>query len=153
MIVVFGDSHAQMRMPTILNMAARDHWVVIPLVKVSCIPRVWLDKGTVCGRWYRWAKSKANSLHPDVTIIVGNWANAYAPRKAIRSVKALTLATWSASRRVIVMDDPAGQTVDPTDCLLDPHSTMKTCSSTQTRAQASTSSSIAANARKQGAGV
>ena len=151
-IVVFGDSHAQMWMPTILNMAERDHWVVLPLVKVSCIPRTWLESKTTCGAWYRWARRKATALHPDVTLIIGSWSNTWAPSRAIRAVKALTTATTPASRKVIVMDDPPGQTVDPTDCLLDSNSTMKTCSSRQTRTQASTSAAIGANAGKQRAG-
>jgi hypothetical protein len=56
------------------------------------------------------------------------------------------------SRKVIVMDDPPNQTADPTDCLLDSHSTMKTCSSRQTKTQQSTSAAIGSNARRQRAG-
>ena len=52
-IVVIGDSHAQMWMPTVLRMALRDRWVVIPFVKVSCIPRSWIVSPRGCGAWFR----------------------------------------------------------------------------------------------------
>ena len=151
-IVVFGDSHAQMWMPTILDMAQRDGWVVIPFVKVSCIPRTWLERRGECPTWYRWATRRAAALRPDVTLIVGSWANTWAPQRAIKAVAKLSAAMRASSRSVIVMDDPPGQTVDPTDCLLDSHSTMKTCSRPQTKTQQRTSAAIAANAQRQRAG-
>ena len=153
LIVVFGDSHAQMWMPTILDMAQRDRWVVIPFVKVSCIPRSWLDRSGECATWYRWATRRAAALRPDVTLIVGSWANTWSPPRAIKAVSKLSVRMRASSRSVIVMDDPPGQTVDPTDCLLDSHSTMKTCSRAQTRTQRQTSAAIAANARRQRVGL
>ena len=152
-IVVIGDSHAQMWMPAILDMAQRDHWVVIPFVKVSCIPRTWLDTRGECATWYRWAKRRAAGLRPDVTLIVGSWSNTWQPPRAIKAVSRLTAAMSPSSRSVIVMDDPPGQTVDPTDCLLDSHSTMRTCSRAQTATQQRTSAAIAANAQRQRAGL
>jgi hypothetical protein len=44
-IVVFGDSDAQTRMPTILEMARRDRWAVIPLVRSGCNPSTWIGHG------------------------------------------------------------------------------------------------------------
>jgi len=150
-IVVIGDSHAQMWMPTILDMAQRDSWVVIPFVKVSCIPRSWLQKGS-CSTWYRWATRRAGQLRPDVTLIAASWAGTWAPTRAIRAVSVLSATMRRSSRSVIVVDDPPGQRVDPTNCLLDSHSTMKTCSAPQTRVQQRTSAAIASNARRQGVG-
>jgi peptidoglycan/LPS O-acetylase OafA/YrhL len=151
-IVVIGDSHAQMWMPTILHMAQHDGWVVIPFVKVSCIPRTWLESARGCGAWYRWVKRRAAALRPDVTLIVGSWSGTWEPRRAIRAVAALSTAMRPHSRSVIVVDDPPGQRRDPTDCVLDPRSNMKTCSRFQTRTQQETSSAIRANARRQRAG-
>ena len=148
-IVVVGDSHAQMWMPTILDMAQRDRWVVIPFVKVSCIPRTWLERRGGCPTWYRWATRRAAALRPDVTLIVGSWAGTWAPSRAIKAVAGLSATMRRYSRSVIVMDDPPGQRLDPTDCVLGSHSTMKTCSRVQSRAQQQTSAAIAANARRQ----
>jgi peptidoglycan/LPS O-acetylase OafA/YrhL len=151
-IVVIGDSHAQMWMPTILQMAERDGWVVIPLVKVSCIPRSWLEARKPCNPWYRWAKRRAAAQRPDVTLIVGSWAGTWAPRRAIRAVADLSRSMRSSSRAVIVLDDTPGQRREPTDCLLDSRSNMKTCSSVQSTVQKQTSSAIRSNARNQGFG-
>ena len=151
-IVVIGDSHAQMWMPTILDMAQRDGWVVLPLVKVSCIPRTWLEAGKPCNRWYRWAKQRATALRPDVALIVGSWAGTWAPTRAVRAVADLSRAVRSSSRSVIVLDDTPGQRRDPTDCLLDSHSNMRTCSNAQSKTQQQTSTAIRSNARNQGVG-
>jgi peptidoglycan/LPS O-acetylase OafA/YrhL len=151
-IVVFGDSHAEMWMPSILDMATRDRWVVIPLVKVSCIPRTWLESRSVCGRWYRWARGRAAALRPDVTLIVGSWSRTWAPRRAIGAVGALGSAMKPYSRSVIAVADPPGQSREPVDCLLDRRSTMKTCSTFATSTQLQTNAAIAANARRQGTG-
>ena len=151
-IVVFGDSHAQMWMPTILNMAQRDHWVVIPFVKVSCIPRSWVVSRHGCGAWYRWARARASKLRPDVTLIVGSWAGTWSPRRAIKTVAALSAVMQRSSRSVIVMGDPPGQRRDPTDCLLDSDSTMKTCSREATTTQLQTNAAIESDARKHGIG-
>ena len=151
-IVVIGDSHAQMWMPTILDMAQRDSWVVLPLVKVSCIPRTWLEAGKPCNRWYRWAKQRATALRPDVTLIVGSWAGTWAPNRAVRAVADLSRAVRSSSRSVIVLDDTPGQRRDPTDCLLDARSNMRTCSNVQSKTQQQTSTAIRSNARNQGVG-
>ncbi len=151
-IVVIGDSHAQMWMPTILHMAQHDGWVVIPFVKVSCIPRSWVDSPRGCGAWYRWVKQRAAALRPDVTLVIGSWSGTWEPRRAIRAVAALSAAMRPHSRSVIVVDDPPGQRRDPTDCVLDSRSNMKTCSRFQTRTQQETSAAIRANARRQRAG-
>ena len=151
-IVVIGDSHAQMWMPTILHMAQHDDWVVIPFVRVSCIPRSWLESPRGCGAWYRWVKRRAAALRPDVTLVVGSWSGTWAPRRATRAVANLTAAMRPHSRSVIVVDDPPGQVRDPTDCVLDSRSNMNTCSRFQTRTQQETSAAIRSNARRQGAG-
>ena len=149
LIAVIGDSHAQMWMPTILDMARQDSWVVVPFVKVSCIPRTWVDARGECRTWYRWATKRAGQLRPDVTLIVGSWAATWAPSRAIRAVSTATATMRRSSRSVIVVDDPPGQRVDPTNCVLDSHSTMKTCSVALTKAQQRTSAAIAANAKQQ----
>jgi peptidoglycan/LPS O-acetylase OafA/YrhL len=150
-IVVLGDSHAQMWMPAVLQMAQRDHWLVVPFVKLSCIPRTWTKPGA-CRSWYVWAKQRAAELHPDVTLIIGSWAGTKAPRLAIRPVALLSTAMQRASATVIVVGDPASQRADPVDCLLASGATMKTCTTRQQRSQARADAAIAANARRAGVG-
>ncbi len=150
-IVVIGDSHAQMWMPPILQMAKRDRWAVVPLVKPRCIPRSWNSKGE-CGKWYRWARGRAAALHPDVILIIGSWMAVWAPERAIKPVGALGTAMKRVSASVIVVGDPPGQKRDPTDCLLAPRATMATCTNEATRVQLATNRAIAAHAREQGIG-
>ena len=150
-IVVFGDSHAQMWMPAVLQMAQRDHWLVVPFVKLSCIPRTWTKPGD-CRDWYVWAKQRAAELGPDVTLIIGSWAGTKAPRLAIRPIGLLSRAMQRSSARVIVVGDPASQRTDPVDCLLASGATMKTCTARQQRSQARADAAIAANARRAGVG-
>jgi peptidoglycan/LPS O-acetylase OafA/YrhL len=150
-IVVVGDSHAQMWMPTILQMANRDGWAVVPFVKPRCIPRSWSSKGE-CGRWYSWATRRASAMRPDVALVIGSWMAVWEPPRAIGPVGALTLAMKRVSASVVVVGDVPGQKRDPTDCLLAPHATMATCTSEATRVQLSTNRAIAANARKHGIG-
>ena len=150
-IVVFGDSHAEMWMPTVLAMAQRDGWVVIPLVKVRCIPRSWpgLDE---CGVWYRWAAKQAQALRPAVTLIVGSRAGTHDPLDSVKPVAALSSLLERSSSSVIILGDSPNQTRDPTDCLLSPRATMKTCTATGTPGQARTEAAVAAGARRSGVG-
>jgi peptidoglycan/LPS O-acetylase OafA/YrhL len=150
-IVVIGDSHAEMWMPTILAMAQRDGWVVIPLVKVRCIPRTWPGTDD-CGGWFRWARRQAQALRPDVTLIIGSRAGAFDPPAAVKPLGALSRAMKPYSATVIVMGDEPNQTRDPVDCLLASGSTMKTCTAAATPVQLQTEAAIAAAARRNGVG-
>jgi peptidoglycan/LPS O-acetylase OafA/YrhL len=150
-IVVVGDSHAEMWMPTILAMAQRDGWVVIPLVKVRCIPRTWPGTDD-CGAWFRWARRQAQALRPDVTLIIGSRAGAFDPPAAVKPIGALSVALKRFSASVIVLGDEPNQTRDPVDCLLASGATMKTCAAPGTPAQLRTEAAIAAAARRNGLG-
>jgi len=151
-IVVIGDSHAQMWMPTLLHMARRDRWVVVPFVKVSCIPRTWLTSARGCGAWYRWARTRAAALHPEVTLVIGSWAGTWAPRRAIKAVESVSNAMKPSSGSVIVVGDPPGQTREPVDCLLDERSTMRSCTAEAKKVQLETNAAIASSARRRGIG-
>ncbi len=133
-IVVVGDSHAQMMMPTILAMAERDGWVVIPLVKSGCNPSAWIEKGypgtpaaTVrqCHAWYSWAVRKAKSLRPDVTLITGCCGAADDGSK--KAFLSLAASMRRASKSVVLLADNAGVDREPVDCLLSRNATMRTC--------------------------
>jgi peptidoglycan/LPS O-acetylase OafA/YrhL len=150
-IVVFGDSHAEMWMPTILAMAQRDGWVVIPLVKVRCIPRTWPGSDD-CAAWFRWARRQAQALRPAVTLIVGSRSGTHDPLDAVKPVVDLSRALRRSSASVIVLGDSPNQTRDPTDCLLAAGATMKTCTAVGTPVQAKTEALVAANVRRDGVG-
>jgi hypothetical protein len=140
-----------MWLPPVVKMAKKDRWRVIPLVKVSCIPRTWSGDG-VCGQWVQWAKKKAQKLHPAVTLVIASWMATYGPDRAIRPMDSLTNQLRRSSASVIVMGDVPGQTRDPTDCMLARGSTMKTCSTETKPVQIRVNRAIARNARRRGVG-
>jgi peptidoglycan/LPS O-acetylase OafA/YrhL len=151
-IAVIGDSHGQMWMPAILELAKRDGWAVVPLVKVRCIPRRWVERSGECAGWHRWMRQQVTRLRPQVTLIVTSWASTFAPRSAVGPVDALSVAVHRSSARVIVVGDAPGQRREPVDCLLERDATMKTCTSQPPAAALSATAAIGANARKRGIG-
>jgi peptidoglycan/LPS O-acetylase OafA/YrhL len=153
-IVVIGDSHAQHWMPTILAMAEKDSWAVLPIVKSACGPASWLHfpNKPECPAWYKWAKAQAQSLHPDVTLVAGAWDASHVPNAAIPAVADLTTAMKRFSNSVVVVGDPPPQSKQPVDCLLSPGATLRTCTSKATKVQLHGELQISADARKHGIG-
>jgi peptidoglycan/LPS O-acetylase OafA/YrhL len=153
-LVVIGDSHMQMWMPTILRMAQRDGWVVLPIVKSACTPGSWLHYPAKpeCPAWYKWAKQHAAALHPDVTLIAGNWGTNTPVDAAVKAVASLTTVMKRFSTSVIVVGDAPRESREPVDCLLAKHASMRTCSTKATRTQLYGDIRVAAGARKQRVG-
>ena len=152
-IAVIGDSHAQMWMPTILRMARRDGWEVVPFVKVGCVPTKWLhttDWG--CTVWYRWALGRAAKLHPGVTLIAASWADDPHPTTAVRAVAALIGRVKRFSATTIVIGDSPHQHRNPVDCLLASAATMRTCTARASLAELQTDASVASAATRDGVG-
>src|SRR3954462_1823346 len=152
-IAVIGDSHAQMWMPTILRMARRDGWEVVPFVKVGCIPTKWLHtKDWGCTLWYRWAVGRAAKLHPQVTLIAASWADDPHPTAAVRAVSALIGRVKPFSAPTIVVGDSPHQHRNPVDCLLASGSTMRSCTARASLTELHTDASVAATAQQHGVG-
>lgn len=149
-LVVMGDSFMQMWMPTILRMAQRDGWVVLPIVKSACTPGSWVryPKKPECPAWYRWATKQAKALRPDVTLVAGDWGPATPADAAVKTVGTLTTTMKKFSKSVIVLGDPPQQKRQPVDCLLAPGATMKTCSTRITKTQLYGDIKISAAAKK-----
>jgi peptidoglycan/LPS O-acetylase OafA/YrhL len=138
-IVLFGDSHAQMWMPTLLSMATGDGWTVVPLVKSGCHPNSWTGPGyqgttpdliRACHAWYQWALGQAKELHPDVTLITGCCPSPVPFADSVnltRGYTALATTMKRFSTSVVVMADDDGVKKQPVDCLLARNATMKTC--------------------------
>jgi hypothetical protein len=151
-IVLMGESFAQT--PTILRMAQRDGWVVIPLVKSACTPGSWIRFPTKpeCPAWYRWAlahaKAFASRRDPDCR----SWAAAQRPGPAIANIGSLSTTMKRFSKSVIVVGDAPNQSRQPVDCLLARHATMRTCTTKATDFQLYADRKISTSARKHGIG-
>ncbi len=162
-IVVFGDSHAQTWMPTVLLTAKHDGWSVTPLVKSGCVPSAWTGNGypntpapeiSQCHAWFKWAKAEAKTLRPDVVLMSGCCGGADGP--TLKATKAgyssLSAAVKGAAGQVILLADNDGIKKQPVDCLLAHHATMKTCTTTWNSARFASNNALAKLARSRGFG-
>jgi hypothetical protein len=138
-IVVIGDSHAQMWMPPILQMAQTDSWVVRPLVKSGCTPYTWtgVDATAPCSAWFNWAVRQARLIRPSVMLIGAAYggvtgSSADADENGITT---LVAAVRRAATYVVLIADDDGIGEQPVDCLLGRGANMGTC--TDVRSQAS----------------
>ena len=133
-LVIMGDSHAQMWMPAVLEMADQEGWAVRPVGKSACIPAEWwhVAKATSdCTAWYAWATQEIRSLHPELTILAGDFSGLAGHDGAAASgITSLIAAVRPASGHLVVLADPPPQTQQPVDCLLAQGANMARCSLT-----------------------
>jgi hypothetical protein len=143
-IVVLGDSHAQMWMPAILSLAARDGWLVRPIVKSGCGPYNWAaDTGIVdaatapCRAWFKWAVGRARLLRPAVTLFTGSYGGRVGPMNdaSQSGLAAFVAAMKGYSAHLVLIGDDDGVATQPVDCLLAGHATMASCTTTPASAQ------------------
>jgi peptidoglycan/LPS O-acetylase OafA/YrhL len=157
-IVLFGDSHAQMWMPTILAMAQADSWNVVPLVKSGCVVSSWTGKGyggtpaatiSACHTWFHWALEQAKQLQPDVVLMTGCCGGASGSvETAMKNAYAVTASTLKGvARNVVAIADDDGMKKQPTDCLLAKNATLRSCMTTQTASTLAFNNDLAALAR------
>ena len=111
LIVLVGDSHALMWLPTVLELARRDNWAVIPLLRLGCTPGKWSSGSKACRDWYRWALGQVARLRPDVTLLGGSIGERQkaTTHAAVEGVVAAAQAL-KASGPTLVIGDPKGST-------------------------------------------
>jgi peptidoglycan/LPS O-acetylase OafA/YrhL len=155
LIVLLGDSHANMWLPAVLEMARRDHWAVIPLVRLGCTPGWWIrnDRSASCRRWYDWALRQIRQLRPRVTLLGGSIGD-----RPSTSVRAATAGVIAAARAleplgpVVVIGDPEALDQDPIDCLLSRRASMARCTTTWPRASLAAYNQVDRTTRQLGVG-
>ena len=155
LIVLLGDSHAWMWLPAVVEMARRDHWAVVPLLRLGCTPGRWMgpegDAG--CEAWYSWAVRQVGTLHPDVTLVSGSLSkkrSSFARAGVDNLVSAAR--TLQVSGRVVVIGDPEGLEQSPVDCLLSRQASMATCATTWPSQTLEVGDEVARRAREAGTG-
>jgi peptidoglycan/LPS O-acetylase OafA/YrhL len=153
LIVLMGDSHAHMWLPPLLEMAWRDGWSVVPLVRLGCTPGTWITNDRGCRDWYRWALGEAIRLHARVTLLGGSIDEHSSPytRTAMESVLQ-TARALKAAGRVVLIGDPESLSMDPVDCLLSRRATMAGCTTTWPRSSLAAYDEIAQDAERLGVG-
>ena len=155
-LVVFGDSHAFMWMPTIVQVAKTEHWRLVALIKTGCPPKFWLHPSTFsasaglhCDVWYRWAIDRATALGAQAYLIAAKWSQA-TPKEATSGVGAAITALRAAGGKVVVIGDPVVTIEDPVDCLLASGATMKTCTPRASRVTLETNDAVSADTYRLG---
>ena len=133
LLVLIGDSHAMMWLPAVLEMAWRDDWAVVPLLRTGCMPNRWVtDEGPAsCRLWYRWAIGQVRLLHPSVALVGGSIPERQSP--AARAATDGVIAAAGALEPfgpVVVIGDPEALSQSPADCLLSRHASMASCTTT-----------------------
>jgi peptidoglycan/LPS O-acetylase OafA/YrhL len=140
LIVIIGDSHAEVWTPDVIGIGLREGWTVVPLLKAACTPQLWVDGGNVpCRSWFRWALGEARALHPAVAILTGRYSG-FDDRSSTADLDGLDAAVRGlkrVARQVVLIGDVPERATQPVDCLLAPHATPASCidSWTDTEAQ------------------
>ena len=155
-MVVIGDSHADMWLPAILNLARRDAWSVVPLIKSGCSPASWVgSSGTSdCHAWFSWITRRGAMLRPDVALITGydSYVGAGQDPTVGDGITAAVRAMTKPAKHVIVMGDVPQRHQQPVDCLLASHATIAGCSVALDPGEAEITSQVAQLAKNDGAG-
>jgi hypothetical protein len=155
MIVLIGDSHALMWVPTVLELARQDGWLVVPLLRTGCMPNLWItNKGhSSCRAWYRWAMRETRLLHPSITLVAGSIGEHPSPSVSAAVDGILTTArALEPYGRVVVIGDPESVNDQPADCMLSQHASMATCTATWPPSTLRSYDRVAATTRRLGIG-
>jgi peptidoglycan/LPS O-acetylase OafA/YrhL len=133
LVAIMGDSHAYMWLPALIEMGRRDHWAVVPLLRLGCTPGKWTSGlgGAGCHDWYQWAIRKIKQLQPRVALLAGSIDERQTPaqRAAIEGVVA-GAQSLAGLGRLVVIGDPEGLDRDPVDCVLSRGASMAKCTTT-----------------------
>jgi peptidoglycan/LPS O-acetylase OafA/YrhL len=123
LIVLFGNSHSTMWVPAMRVVAQTDHWRFIPIVKEACDYQDYPMAGdNPCSEWYRWALTQIKRLHPDV-VLIGN----YVHKTWYKALPTIVTQMKPYVGHVVLMTDAPSIAMVPSDCLLQPGATQKTC--------------------------
>lgn len=132
-LVLLGDSHAFMWIPAVLELARRDSWDVVPLIRFGCTPGSWVAITTAptCRTWFSWSRRQARRLRPDVILLTGRVSEDPSPlTRAEVSGMIAGARKLRALGPVVVIGDPEGLSIEPVGCVLSRSATLATCTTT-----------------------
>jgi hypothetical protein len=115
-----------MWLPALIPVAKQEGLNLIPIIKYNCEATWWISSSAVptCPPWYTWAVGEISSLHPEVVVIGAIDTGDAAWESNLRS----TISSFrSIGARVVLLGDVPWFPIAPTDCLLSPGATMRTC--------------------------
>jgi peptidoglycan/LPS O-acetylase OafA/YrhL len=103
-MVVYGDSHAQMWIPAFEWIASNAHWKLIVLSKTYCPaepidianPGTKAGPNTSCSHWHKWVANVVRKLDPDL-LVMTQASDLYAPPATTGGVRnAISVPEWRA---------------------------------------------------------
>jgi SGNH domain (fused to AT3 domains) len=129
-IVVFGDSHAQMWTPALVAIAAQQRFALVPMVKPGCLISVLSENRArwPCHSWFEWALAKTRALHPVATLVSFLFSE-LSTTSSIDTATEDLRSVLAAVPRPVLLADPPGQSHMPTTCLASAAANMHNCSS------------------------
>jgi peptidoglycan/LPS O-acetylase OafA/YrhL len=126
-VVELGDSQAGTWMPALVQIAKKEHFAVVPLLKPGCfVTRVHTNlPGFPCATWYQWALRWDRKLHPEATLIAFLIEPQYlrAIGSTVNAVKSVLLQVANG----VYIEDQPSQVQQPDVCLYRPDATMGRC--------------------------
>jgi peptidoglycan/LPS O-acetylase OafA/YrhL len=123
LIVLFGNSHSTMWVPAMRIVARKDHWRFIPLVKEACDYQNYpMGNDNQCALWYRWVLTQLQQLHPNV-VLIGD----YVHNKWYQALPTIIQQMQPLVGHIVILGDAPTVAMVPSDCLLQPGATQKTC--------------------------
>ena len=143
-MIVLGDSHAAMWMPTLIRFARRYHWRLVPLIKSGCVPASTASGR--CAAWYRWSLRQVRRLHPRAVVLSQTWWSGSA-QEGIDAISRELQDLAQLTPRLAIIEDPPGSGRATLDCLLARHATLGSCAFRVTPDQAAIYSLVRREAR------
>jgi peptidoglycan/LPS O-acetylase OafA/YrhL len=128
-VVVFGDSHAQMWTPALIGAGKKLGFAVVPMVKPGCLLNRLNNAipGWPCGSWYQWALAQLKALHPIATIVSFKLGNAL-QRDPSSTVADIRQVMTSVPNAVYLADFPDDNMPKPALCIPRNGATLRSCS-------------------------
>jgi len=140
-----------MWVPAVLEMARRDGWAVVPLIRFGCTPPKWFthEGPDVCRAWFRWGIRQIRRLRPTVTLLGGSIDEQ--PSAGTRAGVAGVIEAARTLRRdgpVVVIGDPEGLAFDAVPCVETPHALLWSCTTTWPAASLAAYDTVARAAKR-----
>lgn len=132
-VAVFGDSHAQMWTPALIEAGEAQGFAVVPIVKPGCLLN-FLNSGLPgwpCGIWYQWALQQLKTLNPIATIVSFKIGNSLLHNASL-TITDLRQVMTSVPNPIYLSASP-DVLPKPAECLIKPGATMRTCSAAESR--------------------
>lgn len=164
LIVLYGDSHASMWMPTIDQIAKKNGYRVELYAKLACPlveAPIWsyqLNRSfTECTQWQQLVLPKIKSAKPDILIVTDQWKPAVVDGNKSdfdtetlwekEFPKALSNLNQMSKKLIVIGNNPS-MTTDSVNCLSRPGVNISICASVRTKADNNAINKIEASAAK-----